>query len=313
MILIPKYKTLETGIAVRPRFTGHFKLEAVGLDGRVRHLAEFDNLITTLGANMLGGVNSGAIFTTLCVGSGNATPALTDTSLQTLVASTNTTGPASPVLSNSGSSPYYGITTIQWQFPIGGATGNLSEVGVGFSTTALFSRALIVDNVGSPTTITVLSTEALYVTYTLRQYVPLTDVTGNVTLNAISYAYTLRAMNATAAFAWALFNGGDNPTLQNSAAYSGTIGAITGSPSGTASNASTLSTSAYSSGSFVRDVSATWGLTQGNVGGIGAISLVFGGSQSRGDYQIGFSPVIPKDSSHVLTMNFRLSWLINTP
>ena len=313
MILIPKHKDLDLELKVPTRYVGHFKLEAVGLDGRVRPLAEFDNLITTLGADMLGGVNSGSIFQTVAVGSGNTAPALTDTALQTLVASTSTGGPASPVLSNSGSSPYYGITTVQLQFAIGAAAGNLSEVGIGFSATQLFSRALILDGLGSPTTITVLSTEALYVTYTLRQYVPLTDVTGNVTLNAIVYAYTLRAMNAAATCAWAIFNGGDNPTLNSATAYSGAIGAITGSPAGTASNASSTSTSAYTTGSFVRAATATWGLTSGNVGGIGAVSTIWGSSQSRGDYQIGFSPVIPKDSSHILTLNFQMSWAINTP
>jgi hypothetical protein len=219
------------------------------------------------------------------------------------------------VRSNSGTSPYYGITTIQFQFAIGGATGNLSEVGIGTTSTQLFSRALILDGGGSPTTITVLSTEALYVTYSLRQYVPLTDVTGTITLNAINYAYTLRAANATQSFAWAIFNGGDSPTLNQAQAFSGAIGAITGSPAGSVSNASSVSTTAYSNGSFVRNVSATWGLTAGNfgAGGIPAILAIFGGSQSRGDYQIGFSPAIPKDGTQVLTMNFQLAWAINTP
>ena len=60
--------------------------------------------------------------------------------------------------------------------------------------------------------------------------------------------------------------------------------------------------------------SATWNLTSGNLsGGISAVQTIWGGSQSRGNYQVGFSPAIPKDATMVLTLNFQLSWLINTP
>lgn len=312
MILLPKYREIEIPITLdRPRFKGHFKLEAVGLDGRVRFLAEFDNLVTTNGGNLLG---SGNPLNACLVGSGNATPVITDTALQTFVAGTTATN--SQNFAAASSSPYFGTTTTQYAFPIGGATGNLSEVGVGASSSNanLFSRALILDGGGSPTTITVLSSEALFVTYALSQYVPLADVTGSITITGVSYAYTLRAASATST-QWA-YRPADAGGLSNSSSvFNGTIGAITGSPSGTSGASSSTANNAYSAGSFTLSGTATWGLANGNLaGGITAALVQFGtNASSRGIFQIGFGTAIPKDSSHILTLSFSTSWVINSP
>lgn len=314
MILIPRYREIELPIALnRPRFTGHFILEAVGLDGRKRKLAEFDNLVTTNGANLLGG-GGGSPLQYCLVGSGNTAPALTDTALQTFVASTQTIN--SSTQGNSGSSPYFGTRTIQYNFAVGAATGNLSEVGIGpVSTNSnLFSRALILDGVGSPTTITVLSSEALYVTYQLNQYVPLTDVSNNIIISGTTYAYVLRASLATSASSWGYVNA-DVPGIGQAKIFNGAIGAITSSPAGTQAVSDSNANNAYSTGSFSLSGTSTWGLTTGNLsGGITAAQILFGTSQqSRGAYQVSFSPAIPKDASHILTLSFSTSWVINSP
>lgn len=311
MILLPKYRDIEVPIALkRPVFKGHFIMEAVGLDGRVRKLAEFDNLITTNGANLLG--NSSPL--TFClVGTGNTPPTVADTSLQSFISSTSSTNFTN--LGASSVSPYFGTTTIQYNFPIGTATGNLSEVGIGQtgSNTNLFSRALILDGGGSPTTITVLSSEALYVTYQLNQYVPLTDVTGTIVIASVSYGYTLRGANATGT-QWAYRNG-DAGGVNFCAVLDGAIGAITTIPAGTESFDDSISNNSYSVGSFTLSGTATFGLTKGNFGtGIASALVAFGtNNASRGNYQIGFSPTIPKDASHVLTLSFSTTWAINTP
>lgn len=312
MILIPKHRDLIVPVVAQTRVAGFYKLEAVDAMGRRRLLADwFPNLITTNGANAFG---SATVLGTCAVGSGNATPALTDTALQALVASTTTTN--STTQSNSGSSPYFGSYTVQYNFAIGVATGNLSEVGVGPTATSLFSRALILDGGGSPTTITVLSSEALYVTYQLNQYVPLSDVTGSVTIAGVSYGYTVRAGDATST-EWAYSNANVFVGIVSAVAFNGTIGAITTTPSGTASSASSIANNSYSSGSFSRSGTATWNLISGNLSGGITAALVrwgdAGNSNNRGLYQIGFSPAIPKDASHVLTLSFSTSWAINTP
>ena len=312
MIVIPKHRDIIVPVRHHTRVAGFYKLEAVDIRGRRRLLADwFPNLITTNGGNLLG--SGGSYFSYCSVGSGNTAPTLADTQLQTLVATTGTIN--STTYGAQSGSPYYGTTTLQYAFAIGAAAGNLSEVGVGSGATglSLFSRALILDGGGSPTTITVLSSEALYVTYQLNHYVPLTDVTGTVVIAGVSYAYTLRAANATTAN-WAIQNA-DPPGILQATVYNGSLGTITGSPSGTSSNATSITNNSYSTGSFSLSGTATWGLTDGNLsGGVTAAAVQFGAiHNSRGEYQVSFSPDIPKDSSHVLTLTFSNSWAINTP
>lgn len=295
----------------RTRIAGFYKLEARKADGRMRPLTGwFPNLITNGGLDMLGIATN---FLGVCaVGSGNTAPSFTDTALQSLIASTSTTNFQVPGAQSS--SPYYGSLTTQYAFAIGAAAGNLSEVGVGTGATSLFSRALILDGGGSPTTITVLSSEALYVTYQFNQYVPLSDVTGTIVISGTSYGYTLRARNATNT-SWAA-QVSDSPGIyfpNGSAApvFNGTLGTITSSgPSGASAQASSVANNAYSAGSYTLSGTVTYGLTAGNVtGGVTAASFQFGTtSGSRGLYQIGFGTAIPKDGSHVLTLSYSNSW-----
>jgi hypothetical protein len=315
MILIPKYRDLIIPVETKTRLQGRYKIEAVGQDGRRRLLADwFPNLITNLGADQLGASFGNPVL--FCsVGSGNATPLVTDTTLQSFVGSTSLTISSSRTAQPA--PPYFGTLTKVFNFPAGTATGNLSEVGIGPVTSglSLFSRALILDGSLAPTTITVLSTEALYVTYQLNQYVPTVDVTGIVNIGGINYNYTLRASNATNANNWAFFQGGDPPGISSAGIYSGVIGAITAAgPSGTSAGADSNINDAYSNGSYTLTGTSTWNIATGNFGGVTAAAVNFGTSAiSRGSYQVGFGTTIPKDSSHVLTLSFRNSWLINTP
>lgn len=315
MILIPKYRDLIIPVETKTRLQGRYKIEAVGQDGRRRMLADwFPNLITDLGADMLGAA-FGNPLTYCAVGSGNATPLPTDTALQAVVGSTTATISSSRTA--QASPPYFGTLTKIYNFPAGTATGNLSEVGVGDTAggISLFSRALILDGSLNPTTITVLSTEALYVTYQLNQYVPTADVTGTVNIGGIDYGYTFRASNATSAGNWAFFQGGDPPGISAAGIYNGVIGAITaGGPSGTSAGADSNINDAYSTGSHTLTGTSTWNIATGNFGGVTAAAVNFGTSAiSRGSYQVGFDATIPKDSSHVLTLSFRNSWVVNTP
>ena len=314
MIYIPKREIIvpvRRPIAASPGYRGRYRIEAVNQgDGRRRVLADwFPNLITNGGLDMIG--NGQSYLTACAVGSGNTAPAVTDTALNTLVASTTSTiagGSSSGVQSTA---PYYGYVVNQYNFPAGTATGNLSEVGVGTSATALFSRALILDGTGSPTTITVLSTESLYVTYEVEQVVPTTDVTGTVTIAGVVYNYTIRAANATQVF-WSGSLNGDAPGVSACVVSNGTIGAITGTISGTTAGATSIAVSAYTNGSYSLESTITFGLTDGNVaGGITAMSCQFGrafGNGERGFFQYGFSPAIPKDGSHTLTLSVNQTW-----
>lgn len=286
---------LHTGLA------GFFKIEAIAPDGTRRLLADwFPNLITDVGLNSLG---TNADYLNNClVGSGNTAPNVADTSL---VAQVATTSNVQSTVSNAQSSPpYYGSVTKTYRFVAGTATGNLAEVGIGGA--VLFSRALILDGGGSPTTITVLSNEVLDVTYQLRVYPATVDVTGSITISAVSYAFTKRAASVTDAGTWglgALTGGG-----QQVVAYSGAIGAITTTPSGTAVGIG-VTNSAYGNNNLYRDFTAFFDLNDANFGGIESVVANFGPSTGRfGSIQMQFTPSIPKDNTKTLTLGFRHSW-----
>lgn len=313
---------------LRIGLAGEYKLVAHTLDndGNVkssRLLADwFPNIITDVGLERLG-ESADAVLDRCHVGSGNATPLTTDTALQTFVAQTGTQQDASSGASST--APYYGYVTKVFRFGVGVAAGNLSEVGVGWvsaSAGPLFSRALILDGGGAPTTITVLPTEVLDVTYRLRFYSPTSDVTGTITISGVNYSYTIRAasVNKSSSPAASGFNSrkGWGPgiplsgTLDNvginsieAQATNGVIGSVTGSPAGTASGSEVGSVIAYIGGTLYRESQVTWGLNDSNLsGGIRSVEYWF----DVATFQIQFDPILPKDATKQLQLRFRLSW-----
>lgn len=292
---------------------GYFTLDAHKvIDGEIvssRRLAgPFPNIITDQGLDRMGG-NTGWMGSCQ-VGSGNATPTAADTSLQTWVAGVSSIQSSNTSVQVS-VSPYYVSRVNVYRFGTGVAAGNLSEVGVGWgsSGSVLYSRALIVDGSGTPTTITVLSDEVLDVTYEWRTYPPLVDVTGTVD----GYDYTLRAANINQ-YKTGVGPGWGSVSDRGSAAsfssfgndsYNGAIGAITTGPSGTGTGASTSNLS-YTPGTLVRGGQLSWGL--GSTNSVKSIRF----SMGCGMYQIGFSPTIPKNGTNNLIIVVEHSWARRT-
>lgn len=301
-------------IQLRTGLQGWFKLEAVKRDGTRRLLADwFPNLITNSG---LEAVAVGGYLGECLVGTGNTAPNVNDTALAAQVATTSTIHDS--VAAAQPGSPYYGAITNTYRFAEGVAAGNLAEVGVGIASGSLFSRALILDGLGSPTTITVLIDEVLDVTYQLRLY-PSTeaDVTDSIVISAVSYNYTLRASRVTDGAGWTISSAGDIAGgFAGGAvtAYDDVIGPITGSPAGTPGGASTTVNDAYSAASHQRDFTCTWDLDSANFGGgIKSVEARFGLSAARlGSMQIEFDTPLPKDNTKVLTLGFRQVWARKT-
>lgn len=308
-IWVPKIKILEPKdeLPLPVRMRGFYKIEAVDMvSGRRRLLADwFPNLITNNGLELL---STGGFYSFMCVGSGNTAPSNTDTTLASFVAATSVQQATSG--SSAGSSPWYGAFTLTNRFAAGTATGNLAEVGIGPANngTNLFSRALILDGGGSPTTITVLSSEALDVTYQLRNYAPVGDTTGTVVISGTTYTWTARASNANSS-AWQMI-AAEIGGVGNCNCYNGALGAVTSAPAGANDVPSSISPIAYSAGSHQRDGNCFFDLNRANLsGGLSAFRTGFGLSSGRmGEAQIGFSPAIPKDASHTLNMVFRCAW-----
>src|SRR5690606_22820586 len=117
-IYIPSGRFLEGEISeakVGPE--GGYPLRAIRRSGRVpregtfkveacRALPPFRNLITDLGLNRFGSTPSSSVYRQCHVGTGTATPSVTDTQLQTFLATVTTSDPATSI-SNSGSPDYY--------------------------------------------------------------------------------------------------------------------------------------------------------------------------------------------------------------
>jgi hypothetical protein len=302
------------------RVAGFFKIEAFRQDADGHEIAGsrrvaadwFPNLITDAGLEAMGTTSTAALTAYCRVGSGTAAPAVTDSALAAHIAASNTTQASAGTA--QASPPYYGSLTLTKRFAAGVAAGNLSEVGMasGAITGTLFSRALILDGLGAPTTITVLADEVLDVTYELRNYPPLEDSAWSATIGGVEYSGVVRASSVTNG-TWV---GSSYPAgiwasgAANVIAYNGAIGAITATPAGSSSGR-TGTNAAYAAASRVRNFSATWGLNDGNLaGGITAFRF----ETAHGYYQASVSPAIPKDATKTLTMTFRCGpWGRYTP
>jgi hypothetical protein len=293
---------------------GFFKFEAVNLKtGRKRVLADwFPNLVTDVGLNRIG---SGAYFSACHVGTDNTAPLVSDTILGGFVAGSSTIQ-----ASNYGAqstAPYYGWATVTYRFAEGAATGNLSEVGTASArtnggATVLFSRALILDELGDPTTVTVLSDEVLDVSYEIRLYPDLVDKTGTITITGSGdHTYVARPASVTSGSSWGyVLNRTASFTLFETAisVYNGAIGAYTSSPSGTGYHNAPVGNSAYVANSLEKQGYVSFGLNAGNL--VGGIKSAYYRT-SLGAFQVEFTPNIPKDATKTLVITFKINWTRN--
>ena len=278
--------------------------------GQIREL-EFTNLILNSGLDRIaiGGFIVGCV-----LGSASSTPVVTDTNITGILGSSTTLQASGAGTANTSTPPYWCSYYWTYRFIEGVATGNISQVAMAFGTintgsntyTGLFSLALVKDSGGTPITITKLADEVLDVTYTLQLFCPSADVTGTISISGVNYDYVARP--AKAAY-WAA----NNPIYTSATvlAYpaSSTLGTQLTAPSGSYEQNYTNTYSAYTAGTFYKDLAIYWDLNNGNVsGGIKCIYI-----QSGSVWQIQYSKTsdssaIPKDATKRLTLNVRLSW-----
>lgn len=286
---------------------GFYRLTVRRRDGSVRQdTGWFPNLILNEGLNGLG---KHPPFNACSVGSGSTPPLATNTALETLIGVT--TQVTSGVNGYLDVPPYYGFSRRFYRFQEGQATGNLSEVGVGYtSANYLFSRALIVDGNGTPTTITVLADEVLDVAYELRLYPPLNDNNFNLTIAGVTYACKMRAAQVSSD-SWAL-----NSLLSYGTDYSyvarahdADIGTVFQAPSGNAGGSNRYDVLPYANNSLKRAFRNDWDLDAGNFeNGIKSIFLYSQVGASLGAWQCSFTPPIPKTNTKKLSLTAEIAW-----
>lgn len=193
---------------LRPRVavSGHFILRRIHESGAVLQELAFDNLITNIGLDRIGYAGEDGnwqnLINSVRAGTGTAPPSVSDIELGNQVAATSTVVSGSSILLSDQTADRYSSYSVTRRFPFGTFSGtNLSEVGVGWTginppgiSGSLFSRQLILDGSGSPTTVTVLSNEALDVTYEVRLYPVLNEFSGSLSFSGGgTYAYRGKA------------------------------------------------------------------------------------------------------------------------
>lgn len=281
--------------------SGHFKLEAVGKDGSKRFLAEFTNLITDNGLDLLASETQANAALIACVGSGNTAPSVADTALDSLIASVSSLATGGSTGQGIDTVERYTVMTKTYLFGLGAAAGNISEVGVGRGENNLFSRSLVKDEQGNPTTITVLANEYLTVTYTLKIKQPVSDTSFSVS----GYSCVLRPASVNNTIYW----GGGGMALatgssDRSAATTGSLTAITSNPSFTSANRAISATNdAYTNGTFTRTGSLLWSTGQSNFS-ITVFVLNFGCCA----FQMSVDPPINKQNTDELTIGVTIQW-----
>lgn len=284
---------------------GFFRLQVMRADGTKRlDTGWFANLITNGGLDQLG---AGGYLTSCFVGTGNTAPVNANTALVAQVGST------SSIISSTAqvlpSTPYYGSRVNTYNFPAGTATGVIAELGVGAIGTALFSRALVKDGSGNPTTVTVTAGEFLNVLYELRIYPPLSDVTGSVTISGTAYNFTARAANVGSSINWAPSQLGDAGGPQSLTIFSGGISDVTGGPVGASAPETSGVEGTYTGGSFFNTRNSTFQIGAGNFGGVESFLAIMGQQNGAfGEMQVGLSAPIPKDNTHALSLTMSQSW-----
>ena len=299
------------------------KPSAVGMSGRYQLIVRdawgvekrrtpwFDNIILDSGLNRWG---TGGCIAGAAIGTGTSTPVASQTGLDTQSHWTTTPGAGNGVSSALGSSPYNNTYTAVYRTTPGALNGNYSEVGVGWASGSMFSRALVLDGGGSPTTISVSSSEQLDIVYQLSIFPPLVDTSATVTISGVDYAVTGRGMLVNS-----ITTGGWQPSSIQTAVgvgswpsagfFSGSIGAITSSPSGgsggLAGSGSLALIGGYSNNSLTRAMRYTADLNYGNPsGGVKSSNALW----SFCSFQYEFNPVIPKNNTKTLTLDFSVTW-----
>jgi hypothetical protein len=317
--------TIKIGLKV----AGFFEMAVIKPDGTRKVVAErqpnviLDNWLNKWPGNYWGGQPSitAQPFSTVSVGTSNAAVLPTQSGLVARVATSSAASGNPAGSSISGVEPYWAENWKRYTFPVGALNGEpLAEVGLG-NATNMYTRALIKDSEGLPTTITILSDEQLELTYYFRVYPPVGDV---VTVhNGITC--TTRAYNAnTSAWTYGNYLGTGRScynmnlgfrsfyatmVLTDYAGNHGGSGATGGFASVSYSRAGDNRSLTISTSPGTTQSNGTWqGMTWGSDGSVTgeASNTLYGAVGSH--FQTHFSPAIVKTSLDVMSLSVTIHW-----
>jgi hypothetical protein len=324
-----RYKTVEIGLpTVHSGYEGWITFEtfkavefpkgsgvAFEIAGTRRRRAHFKNIITIQGFDQL--AQFGDIMNEVAVGTGNVPESVNDTTLVAFVAGIATT--TSDTFTAEATPPHFGSKTNTWRFGEGVAEGILAEAGIGRGNTNingsdLWSRALIKDGAGDPTTVEVTENEWLDVTYQLRCYPgDLDDSSGSFLIqpSGDSHDFVLRNTRVTSGSIWGAYLASIFPVNNGSGigkVYEATsvLQDVTSEPTdGSEDLVGRVAVGSYTPGSFTQSANWSLGLSQGNVtGGIAAMTF----HTNVSSVQMSVDPVIAKDNLTVFDFTVNWEW-----
>lgn len=199
--------------------------------------------------------------------------------------------------------------TFTFTFNLGRIVGNISELGVDLAngtSNNLHSRALVVDNQGNPSTISVTSQEQLILTYTLRAEYSVNDVVTNTTflLNGVvtPVEVTARWNGVNTHNLRQMLFLGFHGNLQAPRVFNGDLNGINEDPSGNFETINSTYSAAYNV-SGGKQFTHTLGISTGNL--VGGISVIAGAVGNGGKMKFGFNPPIPKNADRTLSITVR--------
>lgn len=308
--------------SISTEIAGRYCLQVVKKGKVIKDTGWFSNLITNAGLDSLG--ESGGIydpsyyngqtwprpaFRSWHVGVGNATPQYTDTTLQSPIAVTSS-GEASGWVTTF-IAPNFLKKASSVTFAEGAATGNISEVGIahGDGRATLFSRALVKDSNGDPTTVTVLSDESLIMYWELWIKIPDTDFSNTLGDGTV---VTFRPSKITT---HSIVGDGWSPVISRVPAPTNKAACAAYESSVFLSNTaeinpaylpvSSITLNPYVAGTYTRSWVVFWNTDVGNFAtGIGRTIVPAGG----GVFQCSFVPSIPKTNLKTLRITYSCSW-----
>lgn len=310
--------------------SGKYKLVVRNADLSLKQETEwFDNIVTAVGLNaLLSGSSPTSQALSAVAGSGNTTPAISDTSLASYLGACNALQSIA-VSRNTATSPYSVTKTITMRSAQGGVVGNVSEVGVALgssssSSSQLISRSLVVDSQGIQTTVPVQASEYLDVVWSFTLYMAQASGSFNMTIDGAvtSFNYTLTPANMASASvngSWGHNSDSGAEMFQNIFPYvsaggvraynSATLGGATGKPTGTESSGTpVLAPASYTPGSYSRAHTITFGLNDANFS-IGSFLLGLNDCAA----QMSITPSVAKTSTKEFSISFNISVANYTP
>lgn len=307
---------------IKTGFSGKFRLEVRNVHThQITKVREFNNTITDAGLNGYG-KGTANLLGRCMVGAGTSIASTTATGMGSVIASVNGAGSGQVQLLAPVEPEWSAGVKLKYRFEAGSITTPISEIGIcnrkdhGATDFVLWSRTLITDANGTPTSLTILADEYLDVYYILNLHLDLTDKASSFDLNGVNYNYTARAAMVQSS----LVNVADGNlhfangiTIKN--VFNGnTLGQITESIreyTKSANPSCSVSLSPYIDGTFQRDCIAEIATGNGNIDG-GILGLEIGpngnGNQLHVYSQIALDKAIPKDSSKSIKFTLRSSW-----